>query len=463
MRAALLSRPPLPKIMNTSYFFTWFRDDAFNRLFKNAGILLTGNVGASLLGLASLALTARALGPEQLGILVLIQTYIAIVDRLFNFQSWQAIIKYGAEALEHDRRDDFKGLIKFGTILDMASAIVATVVAILAAYWIGQWKGWDTKLIQMVMLYSLVILFNLSGTPTAILRLFDQFKFFSAQKIFTSVFKLSTVAIAYFCDAGLWTFLLIWMASQVLGYFFLFIVAWWAMRKQGYKQVMKIPVGGIGKRHNGLWKFVWTTNLNASLRMVTRELDLLIIGGMAGAAAAGLYKIAKQFSNILAHLSDPLYQSIYPELAKLWTTKMFYEFKQLMMRSSLIAGSLAMFVWLFFVFFGKAVLLLTVGQDFTQSQPVLVLYMLAVVIAVCGFPLQPAMLSMGKPHISFWVHVVSTVFYFILLPICIALYGIVGAAVSYLTYYLIWSSLMISIEMTVISKIQSYSIEHRGL
>ena len=45
------------------------------------------------------------MGPEQLGLLALIEAYTRVVDRLIRLEPWQALIKYGADALEGDRRE----------------------------------------------------------------------------------------------------------------------------------------------------------------------------------------------------------------------------------------------------------------------------------------------------------------------------------------------------------------------
>ncbi len=94
--------------LNTLY--RWFKDEGFRLLFKNAGTLLSGNMIAWILGLITFAITARILGPTQFGIFVLITTYVTIVDKILNFQSWQALIKYGAEVLEKKNNDSFKSI-----------------------------------------------------------------------------------------------------------------------------------------------------------------------------------------------------------------------------------------------------------------------------------------------------------------------------------------------------------------
>ena len=46
---------------------------------------------------------ARALGPTEFGMLVLMQTYVLLIRGLLNFKQFQAIIRYGVPA--HDAGD----------------------------------------------------------------------------------------------------------------------------------------------------------------------------------------------------------------------------------------------------------------------------------------------------------------------------------------------------------------------
>ena len=50
----------------------WFGDGIFRRIFKNAGLLLGGRAASGVLSLATLSISARGLGVEQFGILVLV-------------------------------------------------------------------------------------------------------------------------------------------------------------------------------------------------------------------------------------------------------------------------------------------------------------------------------------------------------------------------------------------------------
>ena len=430
--------------LNTLY--RWFKDEGFRLLFKNAGTLLSGNMIAWILGLITFAITARILGPTQFGIFVLITTYVTIVDKILNFQSWQALIKYGAEVLEKKNNDGFKSIVKFCTLLDVATAVLGTIVSIMAASWVGQWLSWESETVLMAAIYSFVILFNISGTPTGILRLFNRFRLFAVQNIVTATIKFVGILIIYFTGASLWFVLILWMITTILGQLLLFGLGWRELHMRGFEGTFMAPIRDISTQHPGIWEFVLTTNLNSSIRLGSRELDTMLVGGFVGVEGAGLYKIAKQIAAIPAMLSDPLYQAIYPDLSRLWARGEIKAFKQLLLRSGLVAGGGATVIWLGVVLLGSFFIQIVFGAEFVPAQPVLVWYMLAMVIAIYGFPLQPAMLSMGQPKTTFWVHLFSTIAYFLLLVIFIEWIGLVGAGIAYVCYYLLWTGLMISFE-----------------
>ena len=65
----------------------WLKDGFFQSLLRNVGVLLGGDAVARLLLFASTVLTARALGAEQFGVLVLVQAYAQILGTVVNFQS----------------------------------------------------------------------------------------------------------------------------------------------------------------------------------------------------------------------------------------------------------------------------------------------------------------------------------------------------------------------------------------
>jgi len=71
-------------IGNWRRVWSWFQDDVFRRLFANAGKLLGANGIAAVLEFVVAILTARALRPENYGVLALILAYEATIKRSYE-------------------------------------------------------------------------------------------------------------------------------------------------------------------------------------------------------------------------------------------------------------------------------------------------------------------------------------------------------------------------------------------
>ncbi|MGH6921821.1 MAG: lipopolysaccharide biosynthesis protein [Geminicoccaceae bacterium] len=413
------------------------RDDLLRRMLKNTSYLLTGTAGSSFLALVALALTARSLGPELLGVLAMIQAYAGMVDRA-RIETWPALIKYGAEALEEERYDDFKGLIKFGFLIDVGSALFATIVAVAGVFAAGWWFDWAPETVQMAGLFSISILFRTSSMPTAVLRLFNRFGLDAVQDVVTNAVRVLLVAIAYMAGAGLWTFLLITMGAQILNSVVLTIVGWTVLRRQGYRGVMTSSCKGIRQRCPGIWSFIWSLNAGNIARRSTRELDILFVGGVLDPAAASLYHIAKKLGEILVLAGTPIQQAVYPELARLWARAEATRFRRTVTQIDLGSGGLGVAFLVVVAFNAELLITLTMGARFTAAAGPLVLQTLGVVVFLFGTALRPALFSMGMQVRFLQIVTVSTICFYVTLLTAVPSFGIYGAPLAHIVYNLVW-------------------------
>lgn len=298
----------------------WFKDDFFKKIVKNSLTLITGNVGASIIGSISMVLSIKILGIKAFGIFTVIQTYTRIFDGLLNFQSWEAMINFGSKAKAANDEELLKSYIKQGFILDISSAVLGTVVSYILVGVIGQRFNWDENVIFLTRLFCVTILFNIAGTPIGILRLFRKFKTFSLQKILSALIKLIGVIIAYFVKGDLTFFVIITLITQIFGYIFLIYA--------GIKTLNENSINGIRKvkfrNSRSFLKFLFLTNINSTLSIPIKEVGK-IIASLISYEAAGVYKLFKQINSIIGKIVVPVYQTIYPELAKLISEKKFKE------------------------------------------------------------------------------------------------------------------------------------------
>jgi O-antigen/teichoic acid export membrane protein len=413
------------------------RDDLLRRMVRNTSYLVTGTAGASFLALVALALTARALGPELLGILAMIQAFAGIVDRT-RIETSPALIKYGAEALEEERYDDFKSLLKFGFLFDVGSAVFATMVAVASVFAAGWWLDWEAETIQMAGLFSLSILFRTSSMPTTVLRLFNRFGLDALQDVATNAVRVLLVGIAYLTGAGLWAFVVITMTAQILNSVVLTIVGWRVLRREGYRGIMTSSCKGIRHRCPGIWSFIWSINASNIARRSTRELDILFVGGVLDPAAASLYHIAKKLGEMLMLVGTPIQNAVYPELARLWARAEAARFRRTVSQIDLGCGGLGVAFLMVVAFNADLLVRLTMGEQFTAAAGPLILQTIGVVVFLFGTALRPALFSMGMQVRLLQIVTVSTICFYITLLIAVPAFGLYGAPVAHIVYNLVW-------------------------
>ena len=90
------------------------------RMSRNMSWTFAGQLFISLAAVATLFITARALGQASLGILALVESFVSIVDLILRIEPWQAVMRYAIQAQE--RRDEaaFARLIKLSLLIDAA-------------------------------------------------------------------------------------------------------------------------------------------------------------------------------------------------------------------------------------------------------------------------------------------------------------------------------------------------------
>ena len=80
----------------------WLKDDVLRRVLRNTGKMGAGKVAGAVLHLASIAVTARILDLTDFGLLMLFRSVAQSVAAIAKFQSWQALVHFGAEPYERD-------------------------------------------------------------------------------------------------------------------------------------------------------------------------------------------------------------------------------------------------------------------------------------------------------------------------------------------------------------------------
>ncbi|APG88667.1 inner membrane protein YghQ (plasmid) [Sinorhizobium americanum CCGM7] len=402
--------------------------------------LLTGNALTSLLGLVGFALTARALGPSEYGILALCFTYTAAIERLVNFQSWQPLIKFGAESKS---AETLASLFKFGLLLDVSAAATGCVIALALVWAFGPWLGISSAVSGLVTLFCAILPFRISGMPLAVLRLFGKFRTIAYGQVASGVFRAGLCAIGFAFGGTLHDFVLIWMAAQIFGSLSGLLLSLAELRRQGMlASMLKAPVRGISAHFPGLWKFAISTNLSLTLRSSANQLDTLLVGYLADPTAAGLYHIAKRIGRMMLQIGDHVQAVLYPDLARAWAASATEAFHRAVtqMRVLLLGFGILLVGAVYLTI--DPVLRLAVGPDFEAAGPLVVVQSIAATMTLYGTITRSALLAMGREDRVLSSVLVATMAFHGTALALIPRIGPMGANLAHMVMAAIWLSMM---------------------
>lgn len=405
------------------------KDGLLRRVLANAGMLLGGRTLNALISLGYMALAARTLGVANFGVLVLINTFAQFIGDVARFQSWQTILQFGPGPLAENRRADFQRVVRFGLILDAVSAVAGVAIGVAGALLFGPLLGMPQDMAGPAALYGLTIAFMVPATQIGLLRLFDRFGLLSAQAAISSMVRLVGGGVGFVVGAPVSFFLIVWGAGTLAGFIYVSVIAYRELRRRGLLESFSWS-GPLTAGMPGAWRFAIATNASASVEVAFTHVATLAVGALLGPTEAGLWRVARQIADALAKPARLLIPAMYPELAKLRAAGGEAHMQSLAVRVGLIGGGFATLLLLVAIFAGEPLLTLVMGKDFGAASQTMVWQVGAAVIGVWALPLEPMLVSMGRPGAVLKVRlIVAAVFLAALAPIVNA-QGLQGAGIA---------------------------------
>lgn len=303
--------------------------------------MLSGNILASVLGVFSTSVTAKYLGAELFGYLILALTIVTVSHKIFDCQTWQAFIRFFSRNRINNNIKSY--LIKFFILVELGGVLLALATIYL-------FKDMYISLFEIpspysfiFYYYSVIICFKFTGVSIGILRFYNKFYMISKIQVLTSGVKLLLVVFcAFYLESNeLYTYMFVWIFSDILLSIALGVSACFVY-KSNNPRLLVIPRSVSKKYKKIVIKFCLFTNLASTVDLPVKEFDVLMIGAITNSSTAGVYKIAKQIMGLIANLASPLYQVIYPELAKrvLLSTEKAIKFCNMIAIYTLIGSSL---------------------------------------------------------------------------------------------------------------------------
>lgn len=413
------------------------------RIYGNLGMLLGGKAAAGVISLIYIAIAARVLGPEGYGILVLINYYAMFVGGLIAFPGWHAIVRYGVLALADGDEAKLIRLLRFVGAIEIAIGVLAVCIAALLAPIVGGYLGWNAQTQMLAIPYSLAVLATVRATPGGYLQILRRFDILGAHNIITPIMRLIGTLIVVAFGWGLNGFIIAWLIAALTEGISLWLVGIYFARRHMADQPLLGKVTDIRKEHPGLLRFTISANADIMLSELVNRITPLVMGWVLGPAAAGLYSIAHRTTVVIAQPAQILGQAAYAELAKLVAVGASGKnIRHALMRCVGISVLAALPILLVLAFFSKQISILIAGPAFAAAASVMIWLALARVLALSGPPTSAALIALGRPGLSVFSNIITSLGLLPLLPLLTAAWGLEGAGMHAVVQSILASGLL---------------------
>jgi len=401
------------------------------RVMGNFAFLVKGRGVAAVLLFANATLMARALGPIDFGMVVLIQTYALLTRGLLGFQLFDAIVRYGVPALDANDNFTIRRLLRVCWRVDVFSSAASTLIAFMLAPIVGPLMGMQPNHVVLLTAYSLVLLASTgNGTSIGVLRLFDQFDTLGKQMTIGPAVRFLGIVIAWWFDSPLVVFMAILAFGSITEDLYLNWFGW----REYQKRLRPKPDDGNLKQSRmahfpGLKHFLWVSYWQSNIDLVPKHASIMMAGYLLGSAEAGLLRLARQFSSLLSKPADLIRQVVFLDLTRSWNQGND-AFKTIAYRTAL----LGLFFGLLFVaggyFFGDDLLEFFVGKEYVAAAQVLTLMLLAGTFDLASSSLRSAAYAMGHAANVLKLYGISAFVYLSLFIVLAPWFGLISAGIA---------------------------------
>jgi O-antigen/teichoic acid export membrane protein len=401
--------------------------DSGGGVFRNLSLLLGGKTVAAIVSTIYIVIVTRALGPAGFGVLVTINGWAVTVGGIVAFSGWHGIVRYGAQAQAAGDTSRLVRLARFMALVELGCGVTAMLIAFAFAGVAGQRLGWPPETEPVARWFALVILANMLTTPVGILQLAGRFDRMAIHPGLSPSLRLAGVLIVWLSGGGLRDYLIVWLVSGASEGLFMWWLAWPVFREMRGQVPLLGPVKGAVGENPGLVRFLATANADLTLRDFAPKAVPLIVGGVLGPAAAGIYSLASRAAVIIQQPATQLAQASYPVIAKLLAAGDIAAAKKLSWKTAGIAIATVVPIVFILAFFSRQILELMGGKGFGAGAFVFILLTIGRAALLGAVPLSSLLLALGRTTTSILINVGVNLATLPLLVLALYYYGLQGA------------------------------------
>lgn len=411
-----------------------------------------------MLSIFYLAILTRSLGVAGFGEFMVIVSAVQILSGILKFQTWQAVVQYGAPYILRGQDAAFRKLSRDSFLIELLGGLIACLILWLLLPFAAAHFGWSPAIERAIFAYGVVCFVSVRSTPIGILRAQDRFRGNALADAMIPIVRFVGSATLIFVAPTLTGFLIVWGLSELVSFLFLWMLV---ARNQPDRKPMadgltaadsilpsetlteqaSLQAGSSHSGREGFFAYLLYTNLAYLVQVIRERLVVLIVGLLVSTDAAGLFRLADQLANSVNRLSEVFARPLFSELSRLYAGGQVALLNALFWRSfraSAISGAI---IFAALLLLGKPLILLISGSEFLPAFPLLILLGAATIISLAGLGLEPLLQAADRARAALFGKVAGLLILAILMAMLLPVHGTIGTA---------WAMLISAISTTIL-------------
>jgi O-antigen/teichoic acid export membrane protein len=314
-----MSDPGAPEpeggIVSLVGFIRRARTSAFAR---DAGVLGASQAIAIAFAVVQGIIVARILGPRSYGIVALIAGIPALVYVFFDIRSVDAAVRYLGEFAGADRDAEALAFFKLTILADIVVSMVALAVVAGSSHWAAEHVARDRTVAGLLVAYALGIVCHSPAIgSSAVLMTVGRYRTLAGLTVVVSLVRAALIVGLVAGGLGVAGAVLGGAMAQATEGMLLLIAGSRISREVWGSGWMSADLAPLRPRYREILRFLFWSDLGSLLGLITKQLDIVVVGYFAGPTQAGYYRLAKSIGSLPGVVISPLQNVTYQRFARL--------------------------------------------------------------------------------------------------------------------------------------------------
>ena len=382
------------------------RRDGLSNILRNLAWILGGKGFGAVCSFFYLAILARSLGLKDFGHFSLIFGTAQALVAVAGFQTWQTLVRFGAQPVLEKNHPRFGRLIWFCTSADVLGAVTGCGIAAILYFGFAQILDLNPQFTMMGFLFACALMWSRLTTPSGIVRVLGRFDVGMYIEAIIPTGRLIASGIIVLTGASVAKFLFAWAFFDLLSA----LCYWIAARR--------LAPEAFDRKYFGQWRemldenegvrgFFGVTYVATTLDATVRQGPLLAVGYFLGTSAAGLYRLADQLAQGVKQFAVLIARAVLPEFAVSQMADEAHRFEGLVRTVTRMAALAGIVVLVLAIFLGEPLLVLIGGEDYARGAVVLIPLAVGAAFELASVSYEPMLYSTGNAVYALRVRVLS--------------------------------------------------------